>query len=137
MIYPSSKQKYYQPEDYVEVKLSLNIKKNIEDPIMGVTVKDIAGREIFVTNTKALDVKTGSLSAGDRIEITFTMQNVFNDGTYTVTPAIAEKDVGFFYDVIEDACRFKVLGWPFPTGIAQTPTTVKLTKTGQGSHKKK
>jgi ABC-2 type transport system ATP-binding protein len=126
MVYESPDKNHYSPKDTLEVKLSLNVHKTVEDAIIGITVKDLAGREIFVTNTKALDIKTGRFEKGSRLETSFKMENVFNDGTYTVTPAIAEKDVGKFYDVWDNACRFKVLGWPFPTGIAQATTEIHI-----------
>ncbi|HVX48150.1 MAG TPA: ABC transporter ATP-binding protein [Candidatus Saccharimonadales bacterium] len=127
-VYPKPEQNHYGPSDDIVIDVNLSVKKTVEDPIIGITIKDLAGREIFVTNTKALDIKTGTLHKNDRLRAKFVMKNVFNDGTYTVTPAIAEKEVGFFYDVIEDACRFKVLGWPFPTGIAQADTAITISK---------
>ena len=136
MVYPAANKSHYGPKDTLEIRLALKVHKPVDDPIIGITIHDLAGREISVTNTKALGVKTGQFKKGDEFEVVFKPQNVFNDGTYTITPAIAEKDVGKFYDVWQDAGRFKVLGWPFPTGIAQAPTTIDITKTSKEQKQK-
>jgi ABC-2 type transport system ATP-binding protein len=121
-------QTYYKPTDKIEIKLEISVHKEVSNPIIGVTIKDLAGREIFVTNTKALSIKTGTFHAGEKHDVVFEIDNVFNDGTYTVSPAIANQDITAFYSGIDDVCRFEVLGWAFPTGIVQAPTAMTLKK---------
>jgi ABC-2 type transport system ATP-binding protein len=125
--YPKS-QKFFRPEDQVRVSLTLRVNQALKAPIIGLTVNDMAGREIFVTNTKALEIATGDYKSGDVIEAEFVMDNTFNDGDYLVTPATASSDTTKVYARWENAARFKVFGWSFPTGILQTPTEIKLRK---------
>lgn len=124
--YPYKNENYYKPGDKIKIKVSFEARDTAKDPIVGITIKDLAGREIFVTNTKALSIKTGEIKEGKKVTANFEVDNVFNDGTYIITPAIADTKVSKFYSVHEDACQFKVLGWAFPTGILQAPTKLKL-----------
>lgn len=114
------------PDDKITIGMTIYAHKSVESPIIGITVKDLAGREIFVTNTKALDIDIGNIRLGSTVDVSFIIDNAFNDGTYIVSPAIADHDVTEFYSSIEDACRFEVLGWRFPTGILQAPTKFKI-----------
>ena len=114
-----------KPGDKIEIELDMKCNQDIEDPIIGVTIKDLAGREIFVTNTKALNYKTGRYNKNQEFKASFSINNVFNDGSYTVTPAIADKDMTKVVCGVENACGFEVIGWPFPTGIVQAPVKYK------------
>lgn len=120
---------FISPDQHIKVKMTIAAHASVEAPIIGITIKDLAGREIFVTNTKALDIDVGVLERGTAVEALFEINNVFNDGTYTVSPAIANHDITDFYSSIEDACRFEVLGWRFPTGILQAPTKFSIKDT--------
>ncbi len=125
-LYKDSKQKMYKPNENIHIDLTVNVREHIENAIIGITVKDLAGREIFVTNTKAISKTTGSFQPGSVLRIGFEFQNAFNDGTYTVTPAIANESITEFYSVIEEACTFEVSGWTFPTGIVQVLPKIQI-----------
>lgn len=51
-VYPKS-QKLYRPGDKVTIHLEVQVNQPVEAPILGITVNDMVGREIFVTNTMA------------------------------------------------------------------------------------
>src|SRR5206468_6704802 len=90
------------PDDKLQINLELKATETVKNPIIGVTVQDLAGREILVTNTKELGIKTGVFTKGKTARCSFTIDNIFNDGTYTIVPGIMDADMNELYDSQED-----------------------------------
>jgi ABC-2 type transport system ATP-binding protein len=120
------KNNYFAPNETINIKLNVAANDTIERPIVGVTIKDMAGREVCVTNTKALDVTLPVFRKGEKHVIDIAIENIFNDGQYKVTPGITNSNMTETLSVWEDAAEFEVLGWPFPTGITHPKATIKL-----------
>ncbi len=70
----------------------------IIDPIFGFIIRDSLNRDVVVSNTKWLRVKTGRFTKGRMLQLAYKIANVLEDGRYTVSPAIANQDGIHFYD---------------------------------------
>jgi len=79
-----------------------------ENPIFGFSVKNAAGQYILGTNTKIKHLKIPKLKEGDEITLKWSLPNIFNDGTYFITPTIIKADGITECDWWEDAIHFKV-----------------------------
>jgi ABC-type polysaccharide/polyol phosphate transport system ATPase subunit len=122
------RKRVFRPHEQCEIVVEYKANETVEDPIMGITVKDLTGRPLIVTNTKAKRIKTGTLEAGETFRTVFAIDTVLSDGTYSVSPAIASEDAKIFYDWIEDACEFDVAGWDFPAALVQPEHTIAVNK---------
>lgn len=71
---------------------------NIKSPIFGLIIRDQSNRDVLVNNTKWLRIKTGEFLKGKVVKVSYTLNNVFEDGNYTISPAIADQDGIHFYD---------------------------------------
>lgn len=112
-------EKLFRPKQFMDIVVEYHSHEKIEKPIMGVTIKDLTGRPIIATNTKALGVDTGIIGKGEMRRVIFSIETILSDGTYAISPAVASEDAKIFYDWIEDACLFDVAGWDFPAAIVQ------------------
>lgn len=121
----------FEPGNNIEIVLNIKARQAIEHPVVGVVIKSLDGLPIFATNTSVERVATPKLSKGQMLEVRFLLPNHFNDGSYTVAPAIANATGKVFYDWIEDAAKFRVGGWPMAYGLVQAShkITTKILKT--------
>lgn len=117
-VYPSSKHAY-GPRDNIQIELKLRSKEVIRSPVLGITLKDQAGREIFVTNTKTLGITTQDIRVDQDYFAKFILPNNLTDGTYLIAPAITNTETTELYDSFEDGCEVVISGWPYPTGVMQ------------------
>ena len=92
----------------IEVSYKVNVKRDIVNPIFGVTIwKKNVDNAILATNS-LLDgtPDTGEFKKGDSIEFKVTLPDTLNDGEYFVEPAIANDSATVFYDKQPEAVKF-------------------------------
>ena len=100
----------------MKIKVSIDFKEEIVDPVFGIIIKDSSGKPLFVTNTSFKRIKTGKFCIGRR-EIIFEVENYFSNGTYSVSPAVADKDAKIFFDWKSDYRVFVVVNEYESNGI--------------------
>ncbi len=106
------------PEDkYVTIKTVAKANGKVDDPVFGITIKDLSGAPIFGTNTKIKDVKIARIDPGKRIEIEWKVPNIFNAGTHYICPAIVHSGGYKTSDWWEQAEKIRVVNeerTPYP-----------------------
>lgn len=107
----SHKTDRFKPGDKIKVVVNMAARTTVEDPVYGIVIKRGGQEPIFVTNTKVEKVKTGTVSAGQKCQITYEVENIFGNGRYTISPAIANRDAAVFYDWRENFVNFYISGW--------------------------
>ena len=103
--------------DIIKINVYIEFKKDVSDPIFGITVKDSSGKQIFVTNTNFKKIETGNFKLG-KTQVSFEVENYFSNGTYSVSPAIAGKDAKIFFDWKNDHKSFIVINEYVSSGVA-------------------
>ncbi len=96
-------------EPSIAVSIKLKAAESVDDPVLGFSVKNAAGVNIFGTNThiKKSDIK--HLDKNDVIELTWVLPNIFSDGSYSIGLAAVNIDGVETYDWWDDAGEFKVV----------------------------
>jgi lipopolysaccharide transport system ATP-binding protein len=89
--------------------------ESIEDPTVGILIKDRLGNEIFGTNTYLRGHSLGTIEPGQAIEVAFTTPLNLGEGLYSITVALhsGPTHTEVCYDWIERAATFQIL--PTPT----------------------
>lgn len=72
-------------DDEVTIKMKINIKEDISDPIFAVTVKDVKGNEYCGTNTLIYKMLTGDYKAGENVLVEFKQVIPLAPGKYTLS----------------------------------------------------
>ena len=99
---------YTQDDDTIKLKLSFDVRENIERPVFGFAVKNSSGTIIAGTNTKIRYVATKNYTAGETGNIVIDFPNILNDGEYSIDLAITHDDTITAHDWWEDAAIFTV-----------------------------
>lgn len=89
--------------DTINITVKVQVNQDAADPVFGYLVKDSAGNELFGTNTKLKQVKTGQLKKGETYELKWEIPNVLNDGIFFITLAVSHNDGITQYDWWENA----------------------------------
>lgn len=93
----------------VEFSMRAHVNEDLESPIFGFLIKNAAGQALMGTNTKILKHVLGNYKKGAKIDVSWTVPNVFSDGEYTIEPAIVDMDGLEVCDWWEEAARFTIL----------------------------
>jgi len=120
--------KEFKPGDQISVTLRAKFHNTIDRPIFGLIIKNSEGLRVMVTNTRLMKVPTKKYEAGEEIDFTCSVTNIFANGRYTVSPALADTNGNVFYDWIEDAAWFDVHLSESNDGIVLPDHQLTLTK---------
>jgi hypothetical protein len=106
--------------------------KNVINPIYGIVIKKEDGEAVLTTNTKAEKIATGDLKAGQKLAAVYEIENIFGNGKYTVSPAIANEDATIFYDWREGMLEFYVAGWDDSYASIHPPHSIVIERSKNG-----
>lgn len=95
-------------DEQVIIDVTHRFKKNVENPIFGLSIISPVGVRIFESNTKWKHIKTGIYQRGERVRITWDVPNIFTNGTNYVSVAVANEDATEFYEWWDEASTFAV-----------------------------
>lgn len=102
------KQIFDDEEKIIEIRTVYKAKENIKKPVFGITILDSEGQRVFTSNTLWLKKKTLDQHQDQKTCLIWRIPNVFNTGTFSVSPAAADTTGLIIYDWVDDACTFKV-----------------------------
>jgi lipopolysaccharide transport system ATP-binding protein len=90
--------------------------EEVEDPTVGILIRDRLGNDVYGTNTYQQGLATGTFQAGEVADVTFGMSLDLGPGEYSLTVALhtLETHVEDSFDWIDRLVVFKVL--PPPSG---------------------
>ena len=91
---------------HIEQTLKANI--DIKTPVVGLRIRDAAGKDVAGTNTKIEEKRCPTLSKGEKCSINWSFPNVLSDGSYLVDLAIHEADGITVADWWNEATVFNV-----------------------------
>ncbi len=120
--------KNFQFGEKISLEFTVNIKRKIENPIIGVTVwcKNV-DKAVYANNTLIDGIKdTGVFLAGEKIILKLSLPKLLNDGEYYIEPAIANESASTFYDQKIKAATFFISGSSNPHSIISGTDKLKL-----------
>lgn len=107
---------FYLSGERVLIELGFCANEIVDNPIFGVVIKTRFNKvPIFITNTSFQKIKTGEIGKGSGTVI-FSMENMFSNGKYAVSLAIADNTGKMFFDWQGDVGEFEVVNPKFNSG---------------------
>lgn len=94
--------------EVIGVKVSYQVNSNVDRPVYGVTILDAGGMRVFTSNTLWSKIATNDVKQGQLVTVIWAIPNAFNEGSFTITPAVADSSGVIPYDVAENAHVFHV-----------------------------
>lgn len=70
------------------VRVQVDFLSGVEDPHVGVQLRDARGNVLYQTHTHGLGVRLGDAALGDRVEVDFTFTPNLTPGEYTLTVGV-------------------------------------------------
>lgn len=95
-------------EKIVGISGTVTFYEDMDDPIVGFTVKNSSGDALCGTNNKILRQKLGERKRGEAVGISWEVPNIFSDDQFMVESAITHRDGVTQADWWHDAARFTV-----------------------------
>ncbi len=110
--------------DRISIEVSAEFEQHVDDPIVGILIRNRLGIEVFGTNTRIEGRDLGSFNTGDRLNILFSFTCFLTRQEYTLTVATQHKD-GRSQDWLDDALQFTVVDDRDSAGLARFATDIE------------
>lgn len=118
--------------DNATFAIDVEFRKDIEDPIFGIMLRNRYGIEVFGTNSYLRNERTGLFRRGETVRVFFRALLNIGAGSYTVSFAV-HTPAGHFYDYRVDNMVIEVLG-PIPSvGLAVLPLDIEVDRSPSSS----
>jgi lipopolysaccharide transport system ATP-binding protein len=112
-----------EPGPPVTICVRARAERDLENPVVGVLIRNRLGIDVFGTNTRIEGVDLGRVSAGETFEVEFTFDCLLTGQDYTLTAATQYSD-GFSQDWLDDTISFSVVDSRDVAGLANFKTAV-------------
>src|SRR5580698_8246218 len=112
-----------EPHETVTIRVRALAQRDLEDPVVGILIRNRLGIDVFGTNTRIEGVDLGNVKAGETFEVEFTFDCLLTGQDYTLTAATQYTD-GFSQDWLDDAISFSVVDSKDVAGLANFKTKV-------------
>ncbi|HLK17796.1 MAG TPA: ABC transporter ATP-binding protein [Bryobacteraceae bacterium] len=112
-----------EPGSPLTIYVRAHAEKDLENPVVGVLIRNRLGIDVFGTNTRIEGVDLGNVKAGETFEVEFTFDCLLTGQDYTLTAATQYTD-GFSQDWLDDAISFSVVDSRDVAGLANFKTKV-------------
>jgi len=111
---------------YVAIKVRFN--KNVSDPVFSLVIRTPDGRAVYDITSRWMNIRTPDFSAGDVCQIRFKLNMYLLDGEYELGVDIASSNFSHFYDSLESALGFSVVGSNGAKGLANLGAEFSIMK---------
>jgi len=112
-----------EPGMPLTIRVRAQAERDLENPVVGVLVRNRLGIDVFGTNTRIEGVDLGRIAAGESFDVEFTFDCLLTRQDYTLTVATQYQE-GFSQDWLDDAIAFSVVDSRDVAGLANFKTKV-------------
>lgn len=99
---------FNETDENLKISVTYKAHQDVEEPIYGITIFDSSGQRIFVTNNLWSHTTVPPINKDEQVIVEWDIPNIFNTGSFTITPATAGSGGSEMFDQIEDAIIFKM-----------------------------
>lgn len=109
----------------IKFKVTLEVKEQIADLVVGISVRNLLGLVMYGTNTQLMKCELPKLNHGDLLTVVFQANCYLNKGIYTLTAALHSQE-GLSYDWIDELIVFEVSNSNFCDGVIDFKSSVEI-----------
>ncbi len=114
----------FQSGEAATVRVRVRIHRPLDEPVVGILVRNRLGIDVFGTNTRLEKRTFGHFEPGDVLEVTFTFHCLLTQQEYTLTVATQHWD-GYSQDWLDDVLSFQVLDSKGASGLLNFETKIE------------
>jgi lipopolysaccharide transport system ATP-binding protein len=112
------------PHDPLIIRVLARAEKDLEQPVVGVLIRNRLGIDVWGTNTRVEGVDIGPVKAGNCFEVEFAFDCALTRQDYTLTVATQYPE-GYSQDWLDDALAFTVVDTRELAGLLNLKTKVE------------
>jgi lipopolysaccharide transport system ATP-binding protein len=112
-----------EPHETISIRVRAIARRDLEDPVVGVLIRNRLGIDVFGTNTRIEGIDLGNIPAGEMFEVEFTFDCLLTRQDYTLTVATQHRE-GYSQDWLDDFISFSVTDARDVAGLANFKTKV-------------
>jgi len=112
-----------EPHETISIRVRAIARRDLEDPVVGVLIRNRLGIDVFGTNTRIEGIDIGIIPAGEMFEVEFTFDCLLTRQDYTLTVATQHRE-GYSQDWLDDFISFSVTDARDVAGLANFKTKV-------------
>jgi lipopolysaccharide transport system ATP-binding protein len=112
-----------RPGEPVTIRVRARAERELEEPVVGVLIRNRLGIDVYGTNTRIEGVDFGRVRAGEMFEVDFTFDCLLTRQDYTLTVATQYRE-GYSQDWLDDVISFSVVDARDVAGFANFKTKV-------------
>jgi hypothetical protein len=112
-----------RPGEPVTIRVRARAERELEDPVVGVLIRNRLGIDVYGTNTRIEGIDFGRVRAGETFEVDFTFDCLLTRQDYTLTVATQYRE-GYSQDWLDDVISFSVVDARDVAGFANFKTKV-------------
>ncbi|MEX2263555.1 MAG: ABC transporter ATP-binding protein [Bryobacteraceae bacterium] len=105
------------PGESVTIRVRCRFRQSVEQPMIGILIRNRIGMDVYGTNTKIEEVDLGKAEPGEELDIEFRFDCWLTPQEYTLTVAAQHAD-GSSHDWMDDVLAFEVVGARSLAGVA-------------------
>jgi ABC-type polysaccharide/polyol phosphate transport system ATPase subunit len=114
----------FRPGESIVIRIQAVFHWTVDEPVVGVLVRNRIGMDVFGTNTRLERVDLGSYYAGETLEIEFELDCLLSRQEYTLTVA-TQYWSGLSQDWLDDVADFRVVDTKDVAGVLNLNTRVR------------
>jgi ABC-type polysaccharide/polyol phosphate transport system ATPase subunit len=118
--------------DRATASVDIVFHKQVDSPIFSFTVRTPDGRVVYDTTTRWQGLQTPDFRAGERVRVQFELDMMLLDGEYELGVDIASTSFSHYYDRVERAMAFAMLGREGAKGVADLNAQVRFVPVNDG-----
>jgi ABC-type polysaccharide/polyol phosphate transport system ATPase subunit len=115
--------------DSVTVRVRVRFEREVDEPVLGILIRNRLGIDVFGTNTRIEQRRLGSFHTGDVLELDFRFDCLLTRQEYTLTVATQYWD-GSSQDWLDDVLAFSVVDPKEIAGLASLRTDIEWRRLG-------
>jgi lipopolysaccharide transport system ATP-binding protein len=112
-----------EPHQTVIIRVRAAARRDLEDPVVGVLIRNRLGIDVFGTNTRIEGIDLGKIRRDEIFEVEFTFDCLLTRQDYTLTVATQHRE-GYSQDWLDDVLSFSVTDERDVAGFANFKTKV-------------
>jgi lipopolysaccharide transport system ATP-binding protein len=116
-----------EPGAPVTIYVRAKAVKSLDNPVVGILIRNRLGIDVFGTNTRIEGIDLGTVAAGETFEVEFTFDCLLTRQDYTLTAATQYTE-GYSQDWLDDALSFSVADSRDVAGLANFKTKITWRK---------
>ncbi len=113
--------------DHITVEIGIRFLRDVDEPKVGILIRNRLGVDIFGTNTQVEGISLGQLQAGDQITVRFGFPCMLTRQSYSLTVATQNSD-GTSQDWRDDLIHFTVHDPRDVAGVVDPGATIEWEK---------